>query len=379
MSAPHGVVMYVPGSRWDDIRGTDYHLATAISGVERVLWVDPPLPLHHFSSRNGLSLRHPWAVTEVETGITVLRSLSIPFFTRRGFSRVAGKLQRMAIRSALKAVSAVPTATILSSPISEFPMKNSGVNVLYVTDDWLSGASMMGLSKRRIAGILDRNLASAKIVAAVSPYLAAAIAALAPAGAAVEVIPNGCRAATTESGPSVQRTRSAALIGQLNERLDMDVLEAVLSAGTPITVIGPRTDRDPRLGQRLDDFLASPSVTWLGTLPASDLGPHLAAAGVGLTPYADNEFNRSSFPLKTLDYLAAGIPVVATDLPAVQWLDTDLVSIGATAQEFSQKVQAVLEASPNPTRESDRKRFAAQHTWQARSAGLLKLIDDVFP
>jgi hypothetical protein len=36
---------------------------------------------------------------------------------------------------------------------------------------------------------------------------------------------------------------------------------------------------------------------------------------VGLTPYADTPFNQASFPLKTLEYLSAGLPVVSTDLP----------------------------------------------------------------
>ena len=37
---------------------------------------------------------------------------------------------------------------------------------------------------------------------------------------------------------------------------------------------------------------------------------YMAALKVGLTPYGDNEFNRASFPLKTLEYLSAGIAVV---------------------------------------------------------------------
>ena len=45
---------------------------------------------------------------------------------------------------------------------------------------------------------------------------------------------------------------------------------------------------------------------------------------VGLTPYADTPFNEASFPLKTLEYFSAGLPVVSTDLPGSRWLRDDL-------------------------------------------------------
>ena len=62
-----------------------------------------------------------------------------------------------------------------------------------------------------------------------------------------------------------------------------------------------------------------------------ELPSYLRVIDVGLTPYSQSDFNRASFPLKTLEYLAAGRPVVASDLPANRWLDTSHVSIAADA------------------------------------------------
>ena len=55
-------------------------------------------------------------------------------------------------------------------------------------------------------------------------------------------------------------------------------------------------------------------------------------------PYRDTPFNRGSFPLKTLEYLAAGRAVVATDLPAIRWLNTDLISVATTPAAFADHV-----------------------------------------
>jgi teichuronic acid biosynthesis glycosyltransferase TuaH len=260
---------------------------------------------------------------------------------------------------------------MVASPTTGFPAGVAGTRILFVTDDWVSGAPMMGLSGSFVRRTLRRNLAASDYAAAVSPHLAESLESGFPA--AVDVLPNGCDL-PARSLIRGKRSANAILVGQLNERLDMDVLEAVGAAGVPLLVIGPRTDRRPETGRRLDTFLSSQNVTWLGELPPEELGTHLATAGVGLTPYADSAFNRASFPLKTLDYLAAGVPVVATDLPAVRWLDTDLVTIGKSGEDFAIQVRRVLAARQDPADEERRRQFAGLHTWEARATQLLELV-----
>ena len=56
---------------------------------------------------------------------------------------------------------------------------------------------------------------------------------------------------------------------------------------------------------------------------------------VGLVPYGMSEFNRWSFPMKALEYLSAGLPVVSTSLPAMQWLDTPFIALADTPEAFA--------------------------------------------
>ena len=46
----------------------------------------------------------------------------------------------------------------------------------------------------------------------------------------------------------------------------------------------------------------------------------LRGADAGLIPYARNELTDSIFPMKVYEYLAAGLPVIATPLPALAGL-----------------------------------------------------------
>ena len=103
-----------------------------------------------------------------------------------------------------------------------------------------------------------------------------------------------------------------------------------------LVLIGPK---DPTFEpERFVRLAGLSNVTYLGPTPFDALPPYLAAMDVGLVPYGVSEFNRWSFPMKTLEYLAAGLPVVSTSLPAIRWLDTPLISLADTPTEFAAAV-----------------------------------------
>ncbi len=118
---------------------------------------------------------------------------------------------------------------------------------------------------------------------------------------------------------------------------------------------------------------------------AGDAVPaYLAAIDVGVTPYADSAFNRASFPLKTLEYLAAGRPVVSTDLPGARWLLEDLASVDPAPEQVlslaggpAEMVAAVrrMTARPGgPALAARCRSFAARHSWGRRADALAAAI-----
>lgn len=62
---------------------------------------------------------------------------------------------------------------------------------------------------------------------------------------------------------------------------------------------------------------AEPNIHLLGHRDHRDLPAALRGADVGLIPYAINELTSSIFPMKVYEYLAAGLPVIATPLPSL--------------------------------------------------------------
>ncbi len=370
MTGAGRTVIYLAGDRWSDVPGTDRRLVTALGRSIPVLWVDPPFSALT-RSRSGATEIPRAGLDSVAPGVTRLQVVALPGASRPGLRALADRSRARAIRSAVRALGIEVLATIVASPRERFPPGVSGVRVLYVTDDWAAGAGLMGLSASRIRSDLARNAGSADFAAAVSPTLAEQLAH--DLRRDVVVLANGCE--PTDAGAPHARTGRAVLVGQLNDRLDLELLEAVRRGGTPITAIGPRTAASPESAERLDRFLSSPGVDWRGCLPAAQLPAELATMGVGLTPYADTAFNRASFPLKTLEYLAAGLPVVSSDLPSVRWLDTDLIAVARTPAEFEQRVAEAI-ASPYDSRDRARRlAFAHTHSWRARAEQLTGLLD----
>ncbi len=89
----------------------------------------------------------------------------------------------------------------------------------------------------------------------------------------------------------------------------------------------------------------------------------LRGADVGVVPYAVNELTRSIFPMKIYEYLAAGLPVVTTPLPALDEIP-DVHRAGDVAG-FVDAVASVL-AEDTPDRRRARSQRARAHSWDAR-------------
>lgn len=161
-------------------------------------------------------------------------------------------------------------------------------------------------------------------------------------------------------------------VGHINSRINLELLEGIANRGLSLLLVGPKApDFEPVRFAALAD---RPNVRWVGQKPFSALPSYMRAIDVGLVPYADTGFNRGSFPLKTLEYLAAGRAVVGTDLPATRWLATDLICIARTSADFTSQA-ARLARSPRTLDLMVRRReFARQHSWRRRAEQITEAI-----
>jgi teichuronic acid biosynthesis glycosyltransferase TuaH len=267
------------------------------------------------------------------------------------------------------------------------------VNVLYGTDDYVAGAELMGLSASYVCRQERRAVSRADVVAVVSSHLAERWTRL---GANPILIPNGCiltQLSEEAIPPDLEGLPPpvVGLIGQLSERIDLDVLQTIADAGFSLLIVGPMAPRWEQ--RRFNELVRMPHVRYAGPVPAEAVPSYLAAIDIGITPYSNTPFNRASFPLKTLEYLGAGLPVVSADLPAARWLRADLarwvpedaeieqiLALARSQKEFVDAIRRIV-SGPNRTvpgghdhryrrkeiRASQCVAFASRHTWSCRA------------
>jgi teichuronic acid biosynthesis glycosyltransferase TuaH len=366
-------VLWFAGVGWDAVRGTDQQLAAAMSARADVLYVDPPQPFHRGRLRPG------WPRPEVlAPGLERLRPRSLPGAYRSGVRATTPLLLRAQARYAVRGARPdIVLATSLDDVLTTVP---GALRVLVGTDDYVAGAELMGQPRQRLAREERRQLAHADVVTVVTPTLAARWRVL--RGGAVELLPNGCDvshyASVEQAVPPVDVRLPApvvGLVGTISERIDIAFLEALADAGLSLLLVGPR--RASFAPGRFERLAARPHVHWAGPQPYTALPGYLRLVDVGVTPYVDDEFNRASNPLKTLEYLAAGRPAVSTPLPAASDLGTDLVRLAATPESFVAAVREAVADARDPAQVAARRAFAAAHSWTARAEQLLSLVSEV--
>jgi len=336
-----------------------------------VLYVDPASSV--VSRRRHPELRDAYAEPKLRTiapNLTRLSPSALPGMERPGMAAVTSALTARAIRHSVRQLGARRMALIDTSPLAPVMGRcGESLRVYWAQDDYAGLAELLGLSQRRMADGERRLLRRADVVIAANPRVADR---LREGGRPVELIPFGCdaeafaRAGSAEPPADIRLPRPiAGFMGHIGDRIDLELLAAVAEAGCSLLLIGPR---HPRFDASvLDGLLARSNVQWVGPKEFGALPGYLGSVDVGLVPYNHSAFNEGSFPLKALEYLGAGLRVVATDLPAVRWLDSPDIAIEDEPAPFARAVRKALKAPGGSAARRRRLAFARRHTWAARA------------
>ncbi len=154
--------------------------------------------------------------------------------------------------------------------------------------------------------------------------------------------------------------------GAIAEWLDFDLVEATLSElpDAYLVLVGEifRKAKEPLA--KLQE--AHPNLIVLPPRPQMELIPLLQRFDVCVIPFLKNEITDAASPVKIYEFLAAGKPVVTTDLHECTLYPC--IARCATHRDFLGALADIL-AKPDQLA-SVRKSFAAENTWQHRVAAI---------
>jgi len=155
-------------------------------------------------------------------------------------------------------------------------------------------------------------------------------------------------------------------------KVDMRLLVELAGARPDWSVIlvGPVGLGDP--GTDVSALSEAPNIHLIGVRAYEQLPAVLREAQVGLIPYLRNQLTDSIFPMKVYEYLAAGLPVVATPLPALQGVTE--IAMAPDAAGFVEAIEHEL-AKDTPERRRERSAAASAHSWDERMLEIAAAIE----
>jgi glycosyltransferase involved in cell wall biosynthesis len=243
--------------------------------------------------------------------------------------------------------------------------------VYYARDDWLSSPA-----RRRYwpayREAYRRISESGRAVAAVSQEI---IDRIDPRGPH-RVVPNGIEpdewtGPVPVAPPWFERIPGprAVYVGTLDSRLDLPGI-AHLAAARPdlqIVLIGPAPD-----AQYIAPVKGLPNVHVRGKIGRREVVSVLRNSELTLLAHRRTPLTEAMSPLKVYEYLAAGKPVLATDLEPVRGFG-DRVHLTDSVSDFIDRIDVAL--AQGTLAEQERLAFVTQNAWSSRHKEILTLLD----
>jgi glycosyltransferase involved in cell wall biosynthesis len=116
-----------------------------------------------------------------------------------------------------------------------------------------------------------------------------------------------------------------------------------------------------------------PNVLLTGRRPYSELPAYLGSFDIAVIPFKINSLTTGVNPVKLYEYLAAGRPVVSSDLPEVRVFRPQ-VAIANSNADFVIRLEEEL-AADSPGKRADRLLIAGQHSWKARAEAAAAAVE----
>jgi glycosyltransferase involved in cell wall biosynthesis len=369
--ALRGRDLVVFSNDWDGDPLSKVHIMRILSRDNRVLWVNSIG--NRAPKANTHDLRRIWkklssfteGIREVEPNLFVLAPLAIPFYGSEAVRTANRELLRVQVKRAMKQLrfqrpiswSFLPASAPVSGTLGEEFV------VYHCVDEFSAFSDTNG---RHIAELEERLLRKADLVITSAERLRENKAKVNPRtvlvrhGVDFQHFVKACDAGTAipEDIASLPKP-IIGFFGLVADWVDQEAIIATAKAhpeGSVVIIGKVAPDCD------VSALKAVPNIHMLGRKTYASLPGYCRAFDVALMPFTVNELTLNANPLKVREYLAAGLPVVSTDIPEVR--KVGLCKMATSTEDFVRKVDECLAEGPGPNRERAERIF--HESWEAR-------------
>ena len=387
MLSGQNIVCFAP-NHWDDIWRNRHQIMTRLARQNRILFVEPGRHLRQVTPdvrRNGPGTLSRTNIFSPMENLWVYQwSDYAPKSGRYPLDEITFALRKRSLRRALKRLD-------MSNPILWVFQYNLGemighlderLVIYHAVDEYSAYASGAADEDRRSKIIKDMEastIARSDIVFVTSPALYESKRHLHPS---ITLVENGVDYELF-ANPGPESVYPIDLldipfprigyVGVINEKLDLELL-TIIARKQPrwhFVLVGPVALKNERDQSEL--LRSLPNVHLVGRKPVEKLPLYMHAFDICLIPYKRNEWTRNISPLKLYEYLASGVPIVSTGIPATEEF-ADTVWLACDPDAFCQAISQAL-AADTPERRRKQQALARNHTWDGRVEMLSTTIE----
>ncbi len=220
-----------------------------------------------------------------------------------------------------------------------------------------------------------RAVSSADIVLAASDKLFRMASAINPR---VYLVPNACDYEYFSGNSSLGCPEADMDILSINKPIigyigvvaswcDLDLIAEIADRfpHCNLTIIGPLYN--------ISQVPQRPNIHWLGFKPYEKLAAYARLFDVGIIPFKKTSMTESVNPIKMWEYMATGMPVVATALPEAK-KHGDLVLYSENHEQFMNNLNNALYGD-SYERKLQRQDVAKQNSWLERAKKIVEIIE----
>lgn len=372
---------------WNDVPTCTTHVLREMGKTMPVLWLNsigtrkPSLTSSRDCRRVVYKVREGFRpASHKENQLHVLSPLVLPkaqstlvkMLNRRLLAWAVGRETRRLGRENVELWTFIPNAVDFAGCLGEKKI------VYYCPDDW---SKFTFLDANWINQCEHELLRKASAVFATSRYLVEKFRPI--AHDKVHYLPHGVNHAHFSAALDSSTTIPADIAslpkpvigfyGNLYDWIDFDLLAelAQLRPTWSFVMIGP-------VVADISQFRTIPNVHFLGRREQQQLPAYCKGFDVALIPYRLTDPRMESVnPVKLRELLAAGVPVVATDVPEIRGI-SQFARIANSPNQFIETITGLLdETQRNPECRHEISEERRQDTWSNRVREIRRIVDSV--
>jgi glycosyltransferase involved in cell wall biosynthesis len=177
----------------------------------------------------------------------------------------------------------------------------------------------------------------------------------------------------TPTGPFADALGQGPIVGfhgAIAPWFDFELVESLarLRPHLGFVLVGPV---DPSVKIEAAKLSSLPNVRLISAQPSDRIPEYVRGFAVGVLPFILQEMTRAVTPLKMYEYLASGVPVVATPLPAC--IAHPAVRTASEAESFASAVDAALRVTGEER--AGLRAFAENADWKRRIDPLIERLE----